>query len=105
MNEEITIEAFLDWCQEGIDSSGVAAEIILVDSSSDGTPEKAAAKGARVVKAPRRGLGLAYQKGIPFVRGRYVIMGDADCTYDFRELEPFIQKLGDGYEFVMGIPV
>ncbi len=82
--------------------SKIAAEIILVDSSNDGTPDKAAAKGARVVKAVRRGLGRAYQEGILFVRGKYVIMGDADCTYDFRELEPFIQKLRDGYEFVMG---
>src|SRR6266446_2299117 len=102
LNEEITVETFLDWCQEGIMRSKIAAEIILVDSSNDGTPDKAAAKGARVVKAVRRGLGRAYQEGILFVRGKYVIMGDADCTYDFRELEPCIQKLRDGYEFVMG---
>ncbi len=102
LNEEITVEAFLDWCYQGIDRSGVSAEIILIDSSNDSTPAKARAKGARVVTPSRRGLGRAYQEGIPFVRGKYVIMGDADCTYDFRELEPFIQKLRDGYEFVMG---
>jgi glycosyltransferase involved in cell wall biosynthesis len=102
LNEEITVETFLDWCHEGIARAGVAAEIILVDGSSDSTPEKAFAKGARIVRASRPGLGRAYQEGIPFIRGKYVIMGDADCTYDFRELEPFIQKLRDGYEYVMG---
>jgi glycosyltransferase involved in cell wall biosynthesis len=102
LNEEITVERFLDWCWEGIEHAGVAAEIILVDSSTDSTPEKATAKGARVIRAPRRGLGRAYQEGIPYVRGKYVIMGDADCTYDFRKLEPFLQKLRSGYEFVMG---
>jgi hypothetical protein len=55
-----------------------------------------------VVTASQRGLGRAYQEGIPFVRGTYVIMGDADCTYDFRELAPFLQKLREGNEFVMG---
>ena len=102
LNEEITVERFLDWCREGIAHSQVDAEIILVDSSTDSTPEKATAKGARVVKAPRRGLGRAYQEGIPQIRGKYVIMGDADCTYDFRKLEPFLRKLREGYEFVMG---
>ena len=102
LNEEITVERFLDWCREGIAHSQVDAEIILVDSSTDSTPERATAKGARVVKASRRGLGRAYQEGIPQIRGKYVIMGDADCTYDFRKLEPFLQKLREGYEFVMG---
>ena len=74
LNEEITVERFLDWCREGIADSQVDAEIILVDSSTDSTPEKATAKGARVVKASRQGLGRAYQEGIPQIRGKYVIM-------------------------------
>lgn len=102
LNEELTVGAFLDWCREGIDRAGVSAEIIIVDSSSDGTPETAVARGARVITASRKGLGRAYQEGIPFVRGKYIIMGDADCTYDFRELAPFLRKLRDGNEFVMG---
>ena len=102
MNEELTIEAFLDWCHQGIERAAVRAEILIVDSSSDGTAQRAAAKGARVIKARQRGLGRAYQEGIPQVRGKYVLMGDADCTYDFRELEPFLEKLRGGYEFVMG---
>ena len=100
--EYITVETFLDWWLEVIARTGVVAEIFLVDGSSDSTPEKALAKGARIVRASRRGLGRAYQEGIPFIRGKYVIMGDADCTYDFREMEPFIEKLRDGYEYVMG---
>lgn len=102
LNEELTIGAFLDWCREGIERSGVRAEVIIVDSSTDHTAERAGEKGARVVNAPRRGLGRAYQTGIPRVRGKYVLMGDADCTYDFRELEPFLEKFRQGYEFVMG---
>ena len=102
LNEELTVSGFLDWCREGIEKSGVRAEVILVDSSTDATSERATAKGARVINAPRRGLGRAYQTGIPHVRGKYVLMGDADCTYDFRELETFLEKFRAGYEFVMG---
>jgi glycosyltransferase involved in cell wall biosynthesis len=102
MNEELTVEAFLDWCRQGIERSGVRAEIIIVDSSKDRTADLATAKGARVVKSHRRGLGRAYQEGIPHVRGKYVLMGDADCTYDFRDLEPFLKQLRNGFEFVMG---
>jgi len=102
LNEELTVGDFLDWCREGIERSGVRAEVIIVDSSTDGTSDRATEKGARVVNAPRKGLGRAYQVGIPRVRGKYVLMGDADCTYDFRELEGFLRKFREGYEFVMG---
>ena len=102
LNEELTIGAFLDWCREGIERAGVKAEIIIVDSSQDGTSAIATEKGARVVSAPKRGLGRAYQVGISRVRGKYVLMGDADCTYDFRELQAFLDKLREGNEFVMG---
>jgi glycosyltransferase involved in cell wall biosynthesis len=102
LNEEITIEAFVKWCQEGLAEAGVVGEILIVDSSSDGTPERAVAAGARVLCTPKRGLGRAYIDAIPFIRGRYIIMGDADCTYDFRQLKPFIDKFHAGYEFVMG---
>lgn len=102
LNEEVTVERFLGWCLEGIRRAGVSAEIVLVDSSVDSTPAKASALGARVISAPQRGLGLAYQTGIPESRGKYVLMGDADCTYDFREIAAFLEKLRAGYEFVMG---
>ncbi|MDP6786187.1 MAG: glycosyltransferase family 2 protein [Rhodospirillales bacterium] len=102
LDEERVIGAFLDWCNEGIEKAGVAAEILIVDSSSDRTGEIALAKGARVLKTPRRGLGRAYRDALPFIRGEFVICGDADCTYDFRRIAPFIERFAEGYEFVMG---
>ena len=58
-----------------------------------------------MLRTPKRGLGRAYIDAIPYIRGRYVVMGDADCTYDFRELGPFVEKLRDGNEFVDGLAV
>ena len=102
LNEEITIGRFVDWCQEGIKASGAKVEILIVDSSTDRTTDIALSKGARVLKTPKRGLGRAYIDAMPFVRGRYIIMGDADCTYDFRVISPFVAALRGGAEFVMG---
>jgi glycosyltransferase involved in cell wall biosynthesis len=102
LDEEGVIGEFLDWCNEGIEKAGVAAEILIIDSSSDRTGEIALAKGARVLKTPRRGLGCAYRDALPFIRGEFVICGDADCTYDFREIAPFVERSREGYEFVMG---
>ena len=102
MNEEAVVGEFMDWCNEGSAKAGVAGEVLIVDSSTDRTPETALAKGARVLKTPCRGLGRAYQDATPVIRGRYVILGDADCTYDFRELEPFLRKFRDGHQFIMG---
>jgi glycosyltransferase involved in cell wall biosynthesis len=102
LNEEITIGRFVDWCRQGIAASGARVEILIVDSSTDRTAEIAQAGGARVLKVPRRGLGRAYIDAIPFIRGRFIIMGDADCTYDFREIRPFVEAFRAGAEFVMG---
>ncbi len=102
LDEELAIAEFVDWCKEGLRKAGVAGEILIVDSSSDRTGEIALARGARVLSTPRRGLGRAYIDALPFIRGRYVLMGDADCTYDFRELAPFVERMREGYEFVMG---
>jgi glycosyltransferase involved in cell wall biosynthesis len=102
MNEELTIGDFVRWCLEGLRSAGVAGEIVIVDSSTDRTPDLALAAGARVLRVPPRGLGRAYIDAVPYIRGRWVVMGDADCTYDFRQLTPFIERFEDGYEYVMG---
>jgi glycosyltransferase involved in cell wall biosynthesis len=102
LNEELTVGAFVDWCREGLAKAGIAGEVLIVDSSTDATSEIALRHGARVLKTPKRGLGRAYIDALPFIRGRFVLMGDADCTYDFRELEPFVEKFLQGYEFVMG---
>lgn len=102
LNEEITVGEFVDWCHEGIKKAGVTAQIMIVDSSTDETPKIALAHGAEVLRVPKRGLGRAYIDAVPFIRGQWVVMGDADLTYDFRELLPFIEKFRDGYEMVMG---
>jgi hypothetical protein len=101
-DEEVTVGAFVEWCKQGLAKAGIVGEIVIVDSSRDRTADVALEHGARVLKAPRRGLGRAYIDAIPFIRGRYVLMGDADCTYDFRELRPFVEKFREGYEYVMG---
>ncbi len=55
-----------------------------------------------MLRTPKRGLGRAYIDALPYIRGQYVLMGDADCTYDFRELAPFVETFRAGDEFVMG---
>lgn len=102
MNEELTIREFISWCQEGLKKAGIKGEILIIDSSTDKTPIIAHECGARVLKTPCRGLGHAYIDAIPYIRGKYVILGDCDCTYDFRDIKPFIDKLENGYDFVMG---
>jgi len=102
LDEELTIAQFVDWCLEGLQRANVRGEVLIIDSSTDATAEIAVAKGARVLKVPKRGLGRAYIDAIPFIRGEYVLMGDADCTYDFRELKQFMTSFHDGHEYVMG---
>ncbi len=102
VNEELTISDFIAWCWQGLAEVGVPGEILIVDSSSDRTAEIALGLGARVLTTPKRGLGQAYIDAVPFIRGQYVIMGDADCTYDFRKLRPFVDALNAGSEYVMG---
>ncbi|MDT5025624.1 MAG: hypothetical protein QOE61_2050, partial [Micromonosporaceae bacterium] len=96
VNEALTVGDFVAWCHEGLAAAGAVGEILIVDSSTDATAEIALAGGARVLRTPKRGLGRAYIDAIPFVRGRFVVMGDADCTYDFRELTHFVQAMRDG---------
>ena len=102
LNEQLTIADFIAWCHEGMRKAGVTGEILIVDSSKDRTAEIAVAAGARVLKTPKRGLGRAYLDALPHIRGKYVLMGDCDCTYDFRELTPFVEKFRGGAEFIMG---
>jgi glycosyltransferase involved in cell wall biosynthesis len=102
MNEELTVGDFVAWCHEGIREAGVVGEILIVDSSTDRTAEVALEGGARVLRTPRRGLGRAYIDALPYIRGRYVVMGDADCTYDFRKVGLFVEALRDGNEYAMG---
>jgi glycosyltransferase involved in cell wall biosynthesis len=102
LNEALTVGEFVSWCKEGLASAGVVGEILIVDSSDDDTTAIALAGGARVLKVPRRGLGRAYIDALPYVRGKWILMGDADCTYDFRLLGSFVERFREGYEYVMG---
>ena len=102
VNEEATIAEFVAWCHDGLRAAGTIGEILIVDSSTDRTAELALAGGARVLKTPKRGLGRAYIDALPFIRGKYVIMGDADCTYDFRQIGPFVAAMRSGTEYAMG---
>lgn len=102
LNEQLVVGEFVDWAKEGIAKAGVSGEVMIVDSSTDRSPEIAEERGARVLRVPKRGLGQAYLDAIPHIRGKYVIMGDADLTYDFREIKQFVERLDEGYDFVMG---
>jgi glycosyltransferase involved in cell wall biosynthesis len=102
LNEELTMADFVTWCLEGLKKAGVRGEILIIDSGTDRAAEIAVGHGARVLKTPKRGLGRAYQDALPYIRGKYILMGDSDCTYDFRELAPFVKEFHDGAEFVMG---
>src|ERR1044071_888405 len=102
LNEEITVGEFVDWCKEGLERSGVTGQILIVDSSTDRTPEIVLAHGGEVLRTPKRGLGRAYIDAASYIRGQWIVMGDADLTYDFRELTPFVEAFRKGAEFVMG---
>ncbi|MGD1056242.1 MAG: glycosyltransferase family 2 protein [Solirubrobacteraceae bacterium] len=102
LNEQLTVSEFVHWCHEGLAEAGISGEILIADSSTDATAERALEAGARVLRVPVRGIGVAYREAILYARGRYILMGDADCTYDFRHLKPFVDSFHDGYKFVMG---
>jgi glycosyltransferase involved in cell wall biosynthesis len=102
LNEEITVGEFVDWCKEGLEHAGVKGQVLIIDSSTDDTAKIVLEHGGEVLRAPKRGLGRAYIDAIPYIRGKWIVMGDADLTYDFRELTPFVQEFRKGAEFVMG---
>src|SRR5437762_1617057 len=102
LNEEITVGEFVDWCRQGLERAGVHGQVLIVDSSTDKTPEIVLAHGGEVLRTPKRGLGRAYIDATSYIRGQWIIMGDADLTYDFRELSPFVEAFKKGAEFVMG---
>ena len=103
LNEAETIATCIDKAQGFLARSGVAGEILIADNgSSDGSVEYALARGARVIAVTERGYGAALRAGIAAARGRYVIMGDADDSYDFSRLELFLARLRDGSDLVIG---
>lgn len=103
LNEAETIAVCVEKAQAFLARNNIAGEVLIADNgSTDGSQAIAEKLGARVVPIPRRGYGAALLGGIAAARGTYTIMGDADDSYDLSRLEPFVEKLRDGYELVMG---
>ncbi len=103
LNEAETIETVVRKAKAWLDKSGLSGEVLVADNGSrDGSQAMAEALGARVVSVPEKGYGAALMGGIRAAHGRYVIMGDADDSYDFSKLDAFVDRLQDGTELVMG---
>ncbi|HVU73896.1 MAG TPA: glycosyltransferase family 2 protein [Mycobacteriales bacterium] len=103
LNEAETLETCIRKASASIEALGVPGEVLIADNgSTDGSQEIARRAGARVVDVPVRGYGAALQAGIVAARGRFVIMGDADDSYDFTSLGPFLDELRAGGDLVMG---
>jgi glycosyltransferase involved in cell wall biosynthesis len=103
LNEEENIEACVASALKAMQEAGISGEVVVADNDSeDRSAELATAAGARVVHEPRRGYGSAYLAGFAAARGEYIVMGDADLTYDFEEIPKFVEKLDAGAELVMG---
>jgi Glycosyl transferase family 2 len=104
LNEAETLAACIMKAHEGAKKAGVHRyEIIVADNgSTDGSQAIALKNGAVVTNVPVRGYGAALQSGIKAAQGKYIIMGDSDYSYDFAHIEPFVEKLRQGYQLVMG---
>lgn len=103
LNEEETIGACVEKALEGIRRSGLPGEVIVADNgSTDRSVEIATVLGARVIHQPHKGYGNAYRAGFGAARGKYIVMGDSDNTYDFTEIPAFVEKLREGNEYVLG---
>ena len=103
LNEAETLERCIRKAQSSLKENNVCGEIVIADNgSSDGSLEIARALGARTISVNARGYGNALLAGIEAARGRYVIMGDADDSYDFARITPFLEKLRSNYDLVLG---
>jgi len=103
LNEAETLAACIHKAHLGCQKMDQTYEILIADNgSTDGSPDIARSSGARVVAVPLRGYGAALHAGIEAARGRFVVMADADDSYDFSEIAPFVEKLQAGYTLVMG---
>jgi glycosyltransferase involved in cell wall biosynthesis len=103
LNEAETLEICIKKAMSFLTDNKVNGEVLIADNgSTDGSQDIATRNGARVVNIEQKGYGSALRGGSENARGKYVIMGDADDSYNFLNLMPFLEKLREGYELVMG---
>ena len=103
LNEERTLPRCIAAARRGFDAAGIAGEVIVVDNgSTDRSVAVAEGLGARIVQCERRGYGNALRAGFAAARGRFILMGDADESYDFAELPRFWKEIEAGHDLVMG---
>ena len=103
LNEAETLAACIQKARQGLDRAGVRGEILVADNgSTDGSVAIAEKLGARVVHVREKGYGSALRGGIEAALGQWIVLGDADDSYDFSHMEGFLQKFREGYELVMG---
>src|SRR5262245_48415924 len=99
LNESDTIAVCIKKALGALEQSGIAGEVVIADNgSTDGSQLIAERLGVRVVPVAERGYGSALMGGIAAARGKFVIMGDADDSYDFRDIPKFVEKLREGYD-------
>ena len=103
LNEAETLETCIRKAFDFLKNHQIDGEVLIADNgSTDSSPDIARRCGARVIDVPEKGYGNALIGGTKAAFGKYVIMGDADDSYDFTNLMPFVEKLRQGYELVMG---
>src|SRR5262245_23018184 len=103
LNEADTLAACIGKARRALNEQEIPGEIIVADNgSTDGSQAIAAQLGARLVNVPQKGYGNALMGGILAARGKFIVMGDADDSYDFLETPKFIEKLREGFDIVQG---
>jgi Glycosyl transferase family 2 len=103
LNEVESVGECVREARSALEGAGYEGEVVVVDNgSTDGSGEVARRAGARVVEEAQPGYGSAYRAGLAAARGRYIVMGDADLTYDFGDVPRFVEQLADGADFVVG---
>ncbi len=103
LNEEEALPHCIRKIKKAFQKEGIAGEIIVADNgSTDHSAEVARREGAIVVEESHKGYGSAYLRGLREAKGKYIVMGDSDNTYDFNDIPKFVDKLKEGYDFVMG---